>query len=127
MRLLPQIRSMSIFSRHIKDFSLETPPFSVIQPVLTTSYERQKLSSEFHQNNVKSENIPSYVFGEDENPPKNEQPIIYSDTEIAAISEASSIAAHCVRMSRDILQPGTTTSNLNDILHEEIISKYVIL
>ena len=126
MRLLPQIRSMSVFSRHIKDFSLETPPFSLIQPVLSTSYERQKLSSEMHQNNVKSENIPSYVFGEDENPPKNEC-IIYSDIEIAAISEASSIAAHCVRMSRDILQPGTTTLNLNDILHEEIISKYVIL
>ena len=53
--------------------------------------------------------------------------ITYSDDEIEAIRQASSIASHCVRISRDLLQPGTTTLNLNNILHEEIISQYVIL
>ena len=123
MRLPLQFRSLSVFSRHIKDFSLETPTFSVIEPVLATDYVRENQARLPEKSNLLT-NIPSYVDGEDENPPMNDE-IIYTNDEIAAISESSSIAAHCVRISREILQPGTTTSNLNNILHEEITSKYV--
>ena len=127
MRLPLQFRSMSVFSRNIKDFGLETPTFSVIQPVLATNHEKQNISSELLKKLVKSDSIPSYVNGEDEDTEEEKDIITYSNDEIEAIRQASSIASHCVRISKDLLQPGTTTLNLNNILHEEIISQYVIL
>ena len=90
----------------------------MIEPVLATDYVRENQARLPEKSNLLT-NIPSYVDGEDENPPMNDE-IIYTNDEIAAISESSAIAAHCVRISREILQPGTTTSNLNNILHEEI-------
>jgi len=123
MRLPLQFRSMSVFSRNIKDFSLETPAFSVIQPVLATNYEKQNISSELLTKEIKSQSVPSYVYGEDENSDVEKDIITYSNDDIEAISQASQIAAHCVKISRDLLQPGTTTLSLNNVLHDEIISK----
>ena len=110
-----QYRSLSLFRRHIKEFGFKTPPYNIINPVLTTSFEQQTFGH-------KSKTVPDYVYSQsDENPP--EEFIYYTNEEIEKIREASKIAAHCVRIAPEILRPGVTTNHLNNILHEEITSK----
>ena len=120
MRHFIQTRTMSMFSKSLKDFAMEKPPYTIIDPVLTTSYERHKISSKTH--NILKSNVPSYVYGPDEEPSPFDV-LIYQRHEIEAIRVSSAIAARCVRIAADFLQPGTTTSSLNDLLHQEIVSR----
>ena len=111
-QLYIQHRSLSLFRRHIKAFGYKTPPFSIIKPVLANSFEKVAQGS--------SQDLPDYVNGPDEDPP--EDFIIYDSDQIEKIRKASKLAAHCARIAPEVLRPGITTSHLNDVIHDEILS-----
>ena len=110
-------RSYSILRKHITEFGIETSNYTVIDPVLGTNFEK----TDFAKDIPKQISRPKYVLGMDE--PLPYLPIVYDKDQIHRIRVAASIAAHCVRLAPDILQPGSTTLQLNDALHQEILSK----
>lgn len=119
-RWCQQTRSFSLFGRNINDFGLEKPPYSVINPLLASKNDAT-LTELINELSKKGTKIPSYVHGENENPPPDT--ITYNAEDVSRIRAAAKLAAHCVRIAPDILRPGTTTNQLNDELHKEIVSK----
>jgi methionyl aminopeptidase len=116
------IRHLSLFRRYIKDFGIESPAYTVINPILATNLKKSSLDVRDFPVKIQ---VPNYVFNEqdDQEVPPPDQFVINTKEDIIKIRHASSIAAHCVRLAYEILQPGTSTLHLNDILHKEILSK----
>ena len=107
-------RLFSVFQKHISEFGIEPPPFTVINPVLL-DIEESKI-------NIPDDiSIPKFIQENEDQ--YFHKPNIYDKDEIEGTRLAASIANRCVRLAPEILQPGSTTLKLNDVLHQEILSK----
>ena len=108
-------RFLSILrGKHITDYITDIPNYPVIEPLLVPS-EKPFID------------IPK-IISRPINPIEDyytdfKSPIIYNQDQIEGIRLAASIAAHCIRLAPEILQPGSTTLELNDTIHQEILFK----
>ncbi len=121
MRIPLQTRFMSFFRKDLQKFKIESKPFEVIQPVLASEDEDSAAKA---QSSIAKSVLPPYINNSEFQYDRYlDSEILYTNDQIESIREPSAIAAKCVRMCPDILRPGSTTSDLNDILHQEIVSQ----
>lgn len=123
MKLMKQIRSLSMFRKHIKDFNIDTQNYAIIDPVLATKISPDNLSRITKQNIHPDYILKSLQEDHEEDKLDENNMIIHDNDEIESIRESCSIASHCLRLAPDLLKPGSTTLQLNEALHQEIISR----